>query len=94
MNTQPTHRQTDRQTDTQTIADDNHTDMIQSIETHRNTLYNPYRGKVIATENFTENRKDLNKISIYKQEIYAQRAQTSADPEDPDFGLWTPGSEA
>ena len=25
---------------------------------------------------------------------YAQRAQTSADPEDPDFGLWTPGSEA
>ena len=23
-----------------------------------------------------------------------QRAQTSADPEDPDFGLWTPGSEA
>jgi len=29
-----------------------------------------------------------------KQEIYAQRAQTSADPEDPDFGLWTPGSEA
>jgi len=29
-----------------------------------------------------------------KQEIYAQRAQISADPEDPDFGLWTPGSEA
>jgi len=25
---------------------------------------------------------------------YAQRAQTSARPEDPDFGLWTPGSEA
>jgi len=25
---------------------------------------------------------------------YAQTAQTSADPEDPDFGLWTPGSEA
>jgi len=25
---------------------------------------------------------------------YAQRPQTSADPEDPDFGLWTPGSEA
>ena len=23
-----------------------------------------------------------------------QRAQTSADPEDPDFGLWTPRSEA
>jgi len=23
-----------------------------------------------------------------------QRAQTSADPEDLDFGLWTPGSEA
>jgi len=25
---------------------------------------------------------------------YAQKPQTSADPEDPDFGLWTPGSEA
>jgi len=25
---------------------------------------------------------------------YAQTAQTSANPEDPDFGLWTPGSEA
>jgi len=28
---------------------------------------------------------------------YAQRAQTSAEhsnPEDPDFGLWIPGSEA
>jgi len=25
---------------------------------------------------------------------YAQRPQTSADPEDPDFGLWNPGSEA
>ena len=25
---------------------------------------------------------------------YAQTAQTSADPKDPDFGLWTPGSEA
>jgi len=28
---------------------------------------------------------------------YAQRAQISAEhgnPEDPDFGLWTPGSEA
>jgi len=29
-----------------------------------------------------------------QQESYAQRAQTSADLEDPDFGLWTPGSEA
>ena len=25
---------------------------------------------------------------------YAQRAQTSTNPEDPDFGLWTPESEA
>jgi len=25
---------------------------------------------------------------------YAQRPQTFADLEDPDFGLWTPGSEA
>jgi len=32
--------------------------------------------------------------SEVEQESYAQRAQTSADPEDPDFGLWTPGSEA
>jgi len=29
-----------------------------------------------------------------EQESYAQRAQTSADPEDPDFGLWTSGSKA
>ena len=29
-----------------------------------------------------------------QQESYAQRAETSADLEDPDFGLWTPGSEA
>jgi len=29
-----------------------------------------------------------------KKESYAQKAQTSADPEDPNFGLWTPGSEA
>ena len=34
-------------------------------------------------------------IGQYKsKESYAQRAQTSADPEDPDFGLWTSGSEA
>jgi len=35
--------------------------------------------------------------TLYKAQItrrYAQRAQISADPEDPDFGLWTPGSEA
>jgi len=38
-------------------------------------------------QNFRKKRMD-------KQEIYAQRAQTSADPDDPDFGLWTPGSEA
>ena len=30
---------------------------------------------------------------IYKQEC-THREQTSADPDDPDFGLWTPGSEA
>jgi len=30
----------------------------------------------------------------YDPTRYAQTAQTSADPEDPDFGLWTPGSEA
>ena len=33
-------------------------------------------------------------ISPYTNTRYAQTAQTSADPEDPDFGLWTPGSEA
>jgi len=32
--------------------------------------------------------------TMNEQESYAQRAQTSAYPEDPDFGLWTPGSEA
>ena len=28
------------------------------------------------------------------QQECTHREQTSADPEDPDFGLWTPGSEA
>jgi len=32
-------------------------------------------------------------LSHYKQEC-THREQTSADPDDPDFGLWTPGSEA
>jgi len=35
--------------------------------------------------------------SVTQETRYAQRAQTSAEhgnPEDPDFGLWTPGSEA
>jgi len=32
-------------------------------------------------------------VSICKQEC-THREQTSADPDDPDFGLWTPGSEA
>jgi len=39
--------------------------------------------------------------SIVKKQVvltcitrYAQRPQTSADLEHPDFGLWTPGSEA
>jgi len=44
----------------------------------------------------------MNTISNIRRKIinkreYAQRAQTSAEhgnPEDPDFGLWTPGSEA
>jgi len=47
------------------------------------------------------NHKDLTYISfvisyelLLQQESYALRAQTSADPEDPDFRLWTPGSEA
>ena len=38
---------------------------------------------------FTRSTNDLSKNTRY-----AQRPQTSADPEDPDFGLWTPGSEA
>jgi len=33
-------------------------------------------------------------IVQYNNKKCTQRAQTSADPEDPDFGLWTPGSEA
>jgi len=32
-------------------------------------------------------------VHVYKTRS-TQRAQTSADPEDPGFGLWTPGSEA
>jgi len=34
---------------------------------------------------------------VAQQTRYAQTAQTSAEhgnPENPDFGLWTPGSEA
>ena len=34
---------------------------------------------------------------LHHRTRYAQRAQTSAEhgnPEDPDFGLWTPGSES
>jgi len=34
-----------------------------------------------------------NKFLHIKQEC-THREQTSADPDDPDFGLWTPGSEA
>ena len=30
----------------------------------------------------------------HQQTRSTQRAQISTDPEDPDFGLWTPGSEA
>ena len=33
-------------------------------------------------------------INCISEQESTQRAQTSADPEDPDFGLWTPGSEA
>jgi len=42
----------------------------------------------------------VKRPSIVDEAVYnlktrsTQRAQTSADPEDPDFGLWTPGSEA
>jgi len=36
----------------------------------------------------------LTIVLIIRITRYAQRAQTSADPEDSDFGLWTPGSEA
>jgi len=31
---------------------------------------------------------------VYYQQECTHREQTSADPEDPDFRLWTPGSEA
>jgi len=37
--------------------------------------------------------QSIQEQTIYKTR-YAQRPQTSADPEDPDFGLWTPASEA
>jgi len=39
------------------------------------------------------NQRFIDSDSISKQEC-THREQTSADPEDPDFGLWTPGSEA
>jgi len=43
-------------------------------------------------------KESLNKhlsIKLFKKLTRStQRAQTSADPEDPDFGLWTPRSEA
>jgi len=69
----------------------------------------PHRWKILET-NCTNNIDKVHCADIFaiaqlscllllsyfmmKQESYAQTAQTSADPEDPDFGLWTPGSEA
>jgi len=34
------------------------------------------------------------KMPLYAKQECTHREQTSADPADPDFGLWTPGSEA
>jgi len=39
-------------------------------------------------------KNSMRRLTQTIQERYAQTAQTSADLEDPDFGLWTPGSEA
>jgi len=50
--------------------------------------------RVITFEAYLEGKSAENKPDRTR---YAQRAQTSAEhgnPEDPDFGLWTPGSEA
>jgi len=59
-------------------------------------------GFVLKKPNKTQRKRAMQECKYFsqvanthtKQESYAQRAQTSADPEDPDFGLWTPGSEA
>jgi len=37
---------------------------------------------------------ELNEEIETSETRSTERTQTSADPEDPDFGLWTPGSEA
>ena len=47
----------------------------------------------VIVQDFKTQMLQLNlNYSINKK--CTQRAQTSANPEDPDFGLWTPGSEA
>ena len=40
------------------------------------------------------NKKHMLLRLLHAATRSTQRAQTSTDPEDPDFGLWTPGSEA
>jgi len=40
-----------------------------------------------------ELNQSINEL-INESTRYAQRVQTSADPEDPDFRLWTPRPEA
>jgi len=51
---------------------------------------------VIAVAKFRKKVRDKidKKRKVVKNKKCTQRAQTSADPEDPDFGLWTPGSVA
>ena len=62
------------------------------IDSRQQTIHNNLLS-ALATKSFTV---ECNRhMEVYKIKTGStQRAQTSADPEDPDFGFWTPGSEA
>ena len=65
----------------------------------RDTLWTVWRDLLwsILTPNLISmftHYEDVKGNAEYRNKKCTQRAQTSADPEDPDFGLWTPGSEA
>jgi len=56
---------------------------LDKVWLHQDVKFN-FRASLIGTGNRSERNRTRS----------TQRAQTSADPEDPDFGHWTPGSEA
>jgi len=67
-----------------------------------NTQLYHYVPKVVNMKKIGWNRFSHFHVDFFINKVYrsiiktwsTQRAQTSAVPEDPDFGLWTPGSEA